>query len=146
MQELMSGLSREECLVCWAVIIAFGYIAVCSILKNKKLLGKIILGFICVFVFYFGSQIINLNSLSRSVLDKLNIVKEQVGDTYIRVDGGDVLINIRDNWVNLNEIAIVGEFTKDVKINYEGEEIYLGHSGVYNTIKVLNDLGLIGGK
>ncbi len=142
---MMEGLSREQALVCYGIFMAIGYCILLGIWRHRKTVVKLVVAVACVFVFYFGSQVISLNHLTSEVQKKLELVREQVGDTYIRVDGSKIYVNVGDKWLNLNEIAIVGEFTKDIKIDYEGEEIYLGHSGVYNTLKVLNDLGLLGG-
>lgn len=138
----LNGLSREQCLVLFLVVLLIIYIVITQIVK-RKMFFKVVLACGFLGLFFFGGEIINLNVLSSATKDKLNKVVDVVGDTYIRAEGGNVEVLVGDSWLNINDIAIVGEFTKDNTIYYEGQEIYLGHSGVYNTIKVLQDVGLL---
>lgn len=138
----LEGLSREQCLVLWLVVLLIVYVVINS-LRQRKMLFKAVLACVFIGLFFFGGEIINVNSLSKVTKEKLEQVVDIVGDTYIRANGGNVEVLVGDQWLNLNDIAIIGEFTKDNVIEYEGQQIYLGHSGVYNTVKVLQDVGLI---
>lgn len=145
-QESMSGLSREQVIVCYGVILLIVLAVVNSIVKRGKTFKAIlIVGALCLF--FFGGEIISLNHLSSDTLKKVELAKEQLqntfGDLYIKTEGNSVYVDINGSWVNVDDIKVVGEFTKDNVINYEGKDIYLGHSGVYNTVKVLEDVGLL---
>lgn len=143
---LTVGLSSEQAVVCYGVMLLIVILIINSIVKRGKtfLFITIVVG-ICLF--FFGGEIINLNHLPAETLEKVNEAKEKLyntfGDLYIKTEGNSVYVDINGEWVNVDDIAVVGEFTKDNTINYEGKDIYLGHSGVYNTIKVLEDVGLL---
>lgn len=145
-QNSMRGLSREQAIVCYGVILLIVMIIINSIVKRGKTFKVlVIVGALCLF--FFGGEVINLNHLPKGTLEKVNLAKEQLqntfGDLYIKTEGNSVYVDINGAWVNVDDITVVGEFTKDNVINYDGKDIYLGHSGVYNTIKVLEDVGLL---
>lgn len=130
----------------YLLIFLIGVFVVVNIYRRRKAFFNFI--FVCILLgaFLLGGNIINLNVLSDEDQAKIDQVVSLVGDSYIKVDSGSIYIKVQDEWMDLNEIKVVGEFTKDITIEYDGQEIYLGHSGVYNTIKVLQDVGLLGGK
>lgn len=142
---LTEGLSSQQAMVCYGVILLIVILIVNSILrKGIKLI--IISGVIGLCLFLFGGGVINSKYLPQGTLEMVNEAKEKLGDlggSYIKTEGNSVYVKVNDNWLCTEDIAIVGDFTKDNVINYEGEDIYLGHSGVYNTIKVLEDVGLL---
>lgn len=130
---LMTGL-----LIVCIVIVAF------SILKAKFNLFKKII--ICGVVFLFflgGSSIINLNTLSKDVQEKVNKVIDICGDTYISTKGDSVLVKINDDWVDIEKIDIIGDFAKDCKIEYDGKIITIESPGIKGTLKTLESLGLL---
>lgn len=145
-QNSMRGLSREQAIVCYGVILLIVMIIINSIVKRGKTFKVLVI--VCALcLFFFGGEVINLNHLPKGTLEKVNLAKEQLqntfGDLYIKTEGNSVYVDINGAWVNVDDITVVGEFTKDNVINYDGKDIYLGHSGVYNTIKVLEDVGLL---
>lgn len=147
MSDLMN-LSSEQALICLGVMLLIVFLIINSLIK-RGLLFKLILigGVLCLF--FFGGNIINLNFMPSETMAKVEKVKEVLSDNYgdyVKTEGNSVYVCINDNWVNLDEVEIVGNFSKDNIITYDGEEIYLGHSGVYNVIKVLGDVGLLKGE
>lgn len=146
LKSLTEGLSSEQAVVCYGVMLVIVLLVVNSVVKRGKTF-KFITLIVVVCLFFFGGEIINLNHLSAETLAKVNEAKERLyntfGDLYIKTEGNSVYVDINGDWVNVDDIAVVGEFTKDNVINYDGKDIYLGHSGVYNTIKVLEDVGLL---
>lgn len=102
---------------------------------------------IAVLVWLLGGELINLNTLPYETRVKLKKVVATCGDTYVKRNGNDIYIKINDKWLNLNKISIIGGvLTDDLYIEYEGKNIYLGHSGVVNTIRALESVGLIDSK
>ena len=148
MSGLMDGLSSEQMLICYGVMLLIVLLVINSIVKRGLLFKLILIGsLLCIF--FFGGNIINLNFMSSETIAKVEKVKEILNDNYgeyVKTEGNSVYVCINDNWVNLDEVEIVGNFSKDNIITYDGEEIYLGHSGVYNVIKVLGDVGLLKGE
>lgn len=136
---------REQYLVLLLVglIILFVFV---NALKKRKILFNIVLAACLGAVFFFGENIISLNVLSKEYADKIQEVVDTVGDTYITIDRSNIYVNINDEWVNLQDVAIVKDLTKDIVIEYDGQEITIGHSGVYNTLKVLQNAGLLRSK
>jgi len=130
---LMTGL-----LIFCIAIVAF------SILKAKFNLFKKIIICIAVFIFFLGgSSIINLNTLGKDVKAKVDKVIEICGDSYITTKGGSVIVKIEDDWVDIEEIKIIGDFAKDCKIEYDGKIITIKSPGVKGTLKVMESLGLL---
>ena len=99
---------------------------------------------LAVFVFLGGGKLINLNTLPMNIEKKVYEVVDAVGDSYIKTNDDRVLIKIEDEWYDVADISVVGEVVNDeVTIRYEGKEIKIGQSGVVNTIKVLEKVGLL---
>ena len=102
------------------------------------------LAVLCGVVFLIGASIINITVLSDEVKEKVEKVAETCGDTYVRVNGNDVEVLLNDKRVNLEDISVIGGVLgNEITLQYEGKEIYLGQSGVVNTIKALEAVGLI---
>lgn len=121
--------------------IAFCYVA--GRFKLKKY-GMLALAVLCGVVFLIGASIINITVLSDEVKEKVEKVAETCGDTYVRVDGNNVEVLLNEKWVNLEDISVIGGVLgNEITLQYEGKEIYLGQSGVVNTIKALEAVGLI---
>ena len=143
---MFDGLSSEQVVVSYGIVIFLVLCWLNHIIKRGKTF-KVILIICAVCLFFFGGELINLNFLPADTLEKVEEAKLKLqntfGDLYMKTEGSSVYVDINGKWVNLNDISIVGEFTKDNTINYDGKDIYLGHSGVYNTIKVLQDVGLL---
>lgn len=111
--------------------------------SKLKIGGKIWLLCVLLCVFLFGSSLINVSVLPKSQQDKLNEVVETCGSTYIKSEGSKIYVRINDSWLNLSRIKVIGTFTDEYSIEYDGKVINLGKSGVVSTIEVLQDVGLI---
>lgn len=105
--------------------------------------GKIWLLCVLLCVFLFGSSLINVSVLPKSQQDKLKEVVETCGSTYIKTEGSTIYVRINDSWLNLSKIKVIGTFTDEYSIEYDGKVINLGKSGVVSTIEVLQEVGLI---
>lgn len=128
-------------LLLFLCFIAFCYVA--GRFKLKKY-GMLALAVLCGVVFLIGASIINITVLSDEVKEKVEKVAETCGDTYVRVDGNNVEFLLNEKWVNLEDISVIGGVLgNEITLQYEGKEIYLGQSGVVNTIKALEAVGLI---
>lgn len=128
-------------LLLFLCFIAFCYVA--GRFKLKKY-GMLALAVLCGVVFLIGASIINITVLSDEVKEKVEKVAETCGDTYVRVDGNNVEVLLNEKWVNLKDISVIGGVLgNEITLQYEGKEIYLGQSGVVNTIKALEAVGLI---
>lgn len=128
-------------LLLFLCFIAFYYVA--GRFKLKKY-GMLALAVLCGVVFLIGASIINITVLSDEVKEKVEKVAETCGDTYVRVDGNNVEVLLNEKWVNLEDISVIGGVLgNEITLQYEGKEIYLGQSGVVNTIKALEAVGLI---
>lgn len=128
-------------LLLFICFIAFCYIA--GKFKFKKY-GMFALAVICGVVFLLGVEVLNLTVVSDEVKEKVDQVADICGDTYIRVDGNKVEVLLNDKWVDLDKISIIGGILGDeITLRYEDKEIYLGQSGIVNTIKALESVGLI---
>lgn len=119
------------------------FVGVASRYKLKKY-GMLALAVVCGVLFLVGAEIVNLNVLSDEVREKVDKVADTCGDTYIRVDGNRVEVLINNQWIDLNEVSVIGGILGDeITLRYEDKEIYLGQSGIVNTIKALESVGLI---
>lgn len=119
-------------------------IVVFSILKAKfNLFKKILICGIAFILFLGGSSIINLNTLSKNIQAKVDKVIEICGDTYITTKGGNVYVMLNGDWVDIEEISIIGDFAKDCQIEYDGKIITIESPGIKGTIQTLESLGLL---
>lgn len=92
-----------------------------------------------------GVKLVNLNMLSDNTEEIINRVISEVGSNeYVRVtDLDEVQVFVEGEWLNVKDVSIVGIFTKDIEIVYEGKVIKVGESGVVNTLRVLNKIGIL---
>lgn len=126
----------------WLVICII--LAVVILFKVAKKAVKIVLVLLIVAVFLFGSNIISLNTLSPEIQAKVDAVVDTVGDSMIKTEGNAVLIKVNDEWYDLSKIAVIGDIsTESVVLEYDGEEIYVGETGLINVIRVLESVGLV---
>lgn len=135
---------RAGLLIGLAIILAIiAFILILKVVKGLAL--KIVVVCVAVVLFFGGGKIINLNTLSSDVEAKVQTVVDTVGDSSIKTDGNKVLVKIDNGWYDVSKLSVVGGLlTDDVKLRYEGKEIYVGHSGVVNTLKTLEKVGLLG--
>lgn len=135
---------RVGLLIGLAIILAIiAFILILKVVKGLAL--KIVVVCVAVVLFFGGVKVINLNTLSSDVEAKVQTVVDTVGDSSIKTDGNKVLVKIDNGWYDVSKLSVVGGLlTDDVKLRYEGKEIYVGHSGVVNTLKTLEKVGLLG--
>lgn len=131
----------------WVIVWFLVVLVLFIFIKRKFRLhryGLIGLGFLAIILWVGGGTLINSNTIPPETQEKIDEITAVYGDTYIKTKGSDIYIKINDEWLNLSDINVVGSvLTDDLSIEYEGKEIYLGHSGVVNVIKTLEALGLI---
>lgn len=127
------------------VVLAIVCFAVLKFLV-KKAIFKVLVVAVLIFVFVGGGKIISLNTLPAQIEQRVNEAAEELGASSIKTEGSKVLVKINDQWYDVAKLSYVGKLaTDDIVLNYDGKEIKIGHSGVVNTLKVLEDVGLIGG-
>ena len=120
-------------------------VCICVITKIDKYLKVVIcIGLLCLFL--FSSSIVNLNSLSEEKERKLDKVVESCGNTYIKTKGSHIYVSIDGKWVDIDDISVVGTFTRDCTITYDGRVVKIGESGVKSTIKTMEYVGLLKSK
>ena len=110
---------------------------------NLNIFGKVWLSVVLFICFCIGGTIVNSCVLSEEENEKINQIVATYGDTYVKVEGDIIYVNVNGEWLNLSKIEVVGSLTKDCTIEYEGHLIYLGHSGTVSTLKVLEDSGFL---
>lgn len=115
--------------------------------RGKSIYFKVLLGGVIILLWVVVGRYISSVFVYKSVEDKVNKVIEACGDTYIRLNGDTVYVLIDEEWVDINSISVIGDIaealTEDIYIEYDGHSVYVGHSGVVNTLRVLQDLGMI---
>lgn len=136
----MEGTMKEKYLV---IAIVIAVLAIIALIKLVKGVIKIV-ALIAVIAILCGSGgYINANFLSSAAQNKLNDVVQKAGGDYVKVDGGSILVKVKDDWVNIRDIKVIGEFAKDKTIQYDGKTILLDNAGLSQTIQVLQDVGLL---
>lgn len=98
---------------------------------------------VCICIWLIVGALVNINTLPKDVQEKIDYVQTKCGDAYVMQNKGIIYVKINKQWVDLNEVSILGNFTKDLYLEYDGKSIFVGHSGIYNTIKALESVGLI---
>ena len=140
------GPSRTTCLLLLVLILVVIGVVVNLVKKRDYLFNSVFVS-ISFMVLFAGGKIVDLNTLSDVQREQIQQVVDRVGDagSYITVDSGRIYVLVNGEWLDVNNIQGVKRLASDIVLVYDGEEIYLGHSGVYNAIQVLKDVGLIGG-
>lgn len=134
---------RIPYLIGWLLVVTILYLIVCRV-TSSKIYGRIGWFIIALLMWLGGSSIIKLNTLPQDTWNKIQEVTEICGDTYVKVEGNDIYINVNESWLNLEEVGVVGSLlTDELYIEYDGEQIYVGNTGLVNTLKVLDSVGLI---
>lgn len=128
-------------LILLLVILIAGYLMIRKF--DLKFYGKVMIICLGFVIWIVGGSLINLNTLPKDVQEKLEAVEELCGTAYIKQDGRSILIKVNGKWVDLEKVSFVGDFAKDIYLEYEGNRVFVGHSGIYNTIKTLKSVGLI---
>ena len=114
--------------------------------KSLRGFGKVWLFVVLLICFCLGGTIVNSCVFTREENEKIKQIVETCGDTYVKVEGDIIYVNIKGKWLNLSKVKVVGSLTKDCTIEYEGKTIYLCHSGTVSTLKVLETAGFLGSK
>lgn len=137
---------RTFLLILLLFLCIIGFVITSSKFRLKKY-GMLGIATICIGIFLLGSEIINTSILPEETRKRVEQVTEICGDTYIQVNGNNVEVLINDQWVNLEDISLIGGLlTDEIILEYDGKEIYLGETGIINTIKALEAVGLIKSK
>lgn len=127
-------------------LVCVALVALVYVFTNKKLnkYSKILIVIIIAIVFGVNYEIISVERTLKEVEDKVSKVVDVCGSTYIRVGGETAQIKVNEEWVNLEDIKIIGGISSEkITMRYGDEEIYLGESGVVNTIRVMDKIGLL---
>ena len=118
-------------------------LVICYRMKLTKY-GRLGIGCLAVIAFLTGSKLIKVDTLSDEVLHMIDTTLNESEKSYLKVSEDNIQILINNKWVDLADIKIIGSLlADDVYIRYDNHDIYLGHSGVVNTLRVLKSLGLI---
>jgi hypothetical protein len=126
----------------WLIVCAI--IAVVILFKVAKKAIKLVAILAIVAMFVGGSNIIDLNTLAPEIQAKVDAVVDTIGESAIRTDGNSVLIKVGDSWYDVSKIAVIGDLaTESVVLKYDGQEIYVGETGLMNVLRVLESIGLI---
>lgn len=126
----------------WLIICVI--LAIVILFKVARKIFKTVLIFALVGVFLIGANVIDVSTISPELQEKVTAVVDVVGESYIKVSGGDVLININDRWCDITKMSVIGDLaTESVSIEYEGEKIYVGETGLVNVLRVLDSFGLV---
>lgn len=103
-------------------------------------IGVIVLG-VCLWVCL--GYLISINTIPQELQEKVDSAIEMCGSDSVRQDGSRVYVNVSGSWIDISKIKLLGDFTKDLYLEYDGNRIYVGHSGLYNTLRTLSSLGLL---
>lgn len=134
---------RIPYLIGWLIVVILLFILLCKV-TSSKIYGKIGWFVIATLLWLGGSSIISLNTLPQDTWNKVQEVTKVCGDTYIKVEGNNIYINVNNSWLNLEEVGVVGSLlTEELYLEYDGKQIYVGNTGLVNTLKVLDSVGLI---
>lgn len=108
----------------------------------KTLLAKILTVLAMFFVFYFGSTLINLNTLEPKIEEKVENIAERYGKENIYVSGSTIYVKIKGKWVNSKNIEVPDSFSKTYTISYDGVDIELNSPEIRSVLSSLEDIGL----
>ena len=109
----------------------------------KGTIMKVIVIGAAVVIMLGGSSIINLNYIQSQMSSAVQDITNKVGDTYIKMSGNTILVKVNNNWYDVSKLSIVGDFTKQLTLRYDGKDIYVGDSALVDVFKTLKGLGFI---
>jgi len=126
-------------LILWLIVcLGVGYW-----LFSKKTF-RVLAVIVFVILFVSGGSIIDVSVMSNKLKNQLDEVTSVCGDTYIKTKGDTIYVLVNNKWLDLSKIDIIGPIMTDkITIRYDGEEVYIGESGVVNTVRVLESFGFI---
>ena len=108
----------------------------------KTLLAKILTVLAMFFVFYFGSTLINLNTLEPKIEEKVENIAERYGKENIYVSGYTIYVKIKGKWVSSKNVEVPDSFSKTYTISYDGVDIELNSPEIRSVLSSLEDIGL----
>lgn len=102
--------------------------------------GLLVVSVACVFLVAYHYR-------SDFVKNKVSVIQEGLKDfssDFVRTKGGKAFIKLDGEWVNVEDIKIASwRAFEPMYLEYDGQEIYIGNSGLVNIIKFLSEAGLV---
>lgn len=127
------------------LVIACIFIALAVIKFVTKKVIKVVALVLIASTLFGGGKIIDLNTLSADSQEKISQVVQVAGDSYVKSEGSTVYIKVNNEWVDVSKVSVIGDMaTKKITLKYDDRTIEIGNSGLVNTIKALEAVGLIG--
>lgn len=127
------------------LVIACIFIALVVIKFVTKKVIKVVALVLIASTLFGGGKIIDLNTLSADSQEKISQVVQVAGDSYVKTEGSTVYIKVNNEWVDVSKVSVIGDMaTKKITLKYDDRTIEIGNSGLVNTIKALEAVGLIG--
>ena len=137
------ALTRGGAITIWGLLLAI--LAVVMLWKVvKRLLGKIIVIVVLILLFAFGSKYLDLNVMSKGIRDTFTQVVDVTGDEYARYNNGKIQVQVNSEWLDADKIKVQVNGGQNV-IQYEGRQIMVVNTSVFNTLQSLASKGLLGG-
>ena len=137
------ALTRGGAITIWGLLLAI--LAVVMLWKVvKRLLGKIIVIAVLILLFAFGSKYLDLNVMSKGIRDTFTQVVDVTGDEYARYNNGKIQVQVNSEWLDADKIKVQVNGGQNV-IQYEGRQIMVVNTSVFNTLQSLASKGLLGG-
>lgn len=128
-------MSREKILI---ILLIACLVVAFLVIRSKALLLKKVLLLIVVIACFFGmGTFVNLNCLNPDIKEAVEEIKNNCPGTDIVVKGSKVYIKYGGKLYDIDKIKVIGYFTRDVKISYEGEEIVLDSPGIKNALRII---------
>lgn len=128
-----------------ALILAIAaLILIILLVRNKSVYVKILLGILVLIALFGMMKVIEVDKATEDAKQVLSEIKKVCDESYVRAVDDEVQLKINDSWYNIKKIKVLEVFTDDIVLDYNGTKIYLGESGVVNTIKTLEKLGFLG--
>ena len=110
--------------------------------KIKTLTCKILCVLLLAFVFYAGSDIINMGYQRLSEYREVKEIVNSLDSDIVKMKGSKVYVKIKSEWVKVEDIEVPESFSKKYTIKFDGSEVELNSPEIRNSLTLFRDMGI----
>lgn len=110
--------------------------------KIKTLTCKIVCVLSLAFVFYVGSDIINIGCQRASEYREVKEIVDSLDSNLVKMNGSRVYVKIKSKWVKVEDIEVPESFSKKYTIEFDGSEVELNSPEIRSSLTLFRDMGI----
>lgn len=110
--------------------------------RIKTLTCKILCISLLAFVFYVGSDIINIGYQKASEYREVKEIVNGLDSDIVKMKGSKVYVKIKSKWVKVEDIEVPESFSKKYTIKFDGSEVELNSPEIRSSLTLFRDMGI----